>query len=215
MPKAIALILVATIAVATTSCQADPLAGKERSVYVVGDSIVAGAALNNDARFAEPAPDGYAVKVDAFMGQTVADHIDQVRSYAADNTPERLVIELGTNDARNDGGWTASDEAAYRALVDAAPERTCITFVLPHAGPGASAFERTEIERAATSIRGIAAAEPRHVVADFGAFIDGHPDLIAADGIHLRVDDDDAQAVKDAYRDWLWSFIAKCPGAPA
>ena len=39
--------------------------------------------------------------------------------------------------------------------------------------------------------------------------------LTRRDGIHLRVDDDDAQAVKDAYRDWLWPFVADCAGAPA
>lgn len=212
--KLIATALAVGLAMTAAGCNVDPIANKPKSVYVVGDSIVASAAWNNDARFAVPAPEGYSVKVDAFMGQTVADHLAGVRKYASQNVPERLVIELGTNDAR-DGGWTQSDADAYRSLVNSAPDRTCITFVLPAAGPGASASERTQIAAASKAIRQIAAGERRYQVADFADFHAAHPDLIQPDGIHLRTDGANAQAVKDTYRDWLWSFIAKCPGAPA
>ena len=214
MRKLIVPILALSIAFVATGCNIDPIANKPKSVYVVGDSIVASAAWNNDARFAVPAPAGYSVKVDAFMNQTVDDHLAGVRKYAAQDVPERLVIELGTNDARN-GGWTQSDVDAYRSLVNSALARTCITFVLPAAGAGATSYERTQIAAASKAIRQIAAGEQRRQVADFAAFQAAHPEFIHADGIHLRIEDADAQVVKDAYRDWLWSFIANCPGAPA
>jgi hypothetical protein len=195
----------------------DPIAGKDRSIYMVGDSLLAGASWGNDS-FDDPAPDGYGVKVDAFMGQTAADHLAGVTHYAGGDAPERLVIALGTNDAR-DGGWGPDDEAAFDELVGAAPARTCIVFVLPAAGPQAAEPGRTQIATAASAIRTIAEAEPRHQVADFAEFITAHPGLIAADGIHLRGHEDGNENGVDhgaqaAYRDWLWTYIDRCQGAP-
>ena len=96
-------------------------------------------------------------------GAEVSEEVDTLGGYLTENllTMEAQgapawVIELGTNDAR-DGGWTQSDADAYRSLVNSAPDRTCITFVLPAAGPGASASERTQIAAASKAIRQIAA----------------------------------------------------------
>jgi hypothetical protein len=200
---------VVLVAGALSSC--DPIANKPNSIYLVGDSILFDATALN-LTFTKPAPAGYGVRVDADLGATATRWLASVQGYAAQNVPERLVIELGTNDARNGGGWSAADDANYRALVDAAPARSCIVAVLPAATPAAPLADRLAIDQARAAIAAIVAAEPRHVVADFAGYLATHPADVEADGIHLSTDGADRQAVQDRYRDWLWPSITACTG---
>ena len=209
------LLAVPAIAVlALTGCSKDPIAGVDRSIYLVGDSVMASAEWGNGT-WDDPAPDGYKTRTEAFGGKTAADHLEEVRRYASENVPERLVVELGTNEARA-GGWGPSDDDTYRALIAAAPARSCVVVVVPAAAPWASATDRTNLEAAAAEIRQIADTRPNRRVLEFSTFIDAHPGLVAADGIHL-VDDPDEPGTataeaRDAYRDWLWPSVVDCAG---
>jgi hypothetical protein len=206
MAMAAGLVLVAG---ASGSC--DPIAGKAASIYFVGDSILFDATVYNTT-FKQPAPTGYGVRVDSDIGATSARWLASVQAYAKQNVPERLVVELGTNDARNDGGWSAADDDGYRALVGAAPARTCIVFVLPAVTDAAPAADRAAVDEGRAAIAAVAAAEPRHhVVVDFAAFQADHPDDVRSDGVHLATDTDERrQQVQDDYRDWLWPSVLAC-----
>lgn len=214
MRKIIALALAALIALSVSACNIDPIVTNKKSVYMVGDSILMSASWNNDA-FNKPAPKGYAVKVDAFMGKKVADYQDAVASYGKQDAPERLVIELGTNDAHD--GWSAADTANYQKLVDSAPARTCIVAVVPAAAPTASAADRAGIADAQVAIRKIMAKETRKQVAESSELMSAHPEQISgADGIHLLTQTGGADWdnwVKQTYSAWIWSYANACKGA--
>lgn len=214
MRKILAIALAAAIALSVSACNFDPIVTNKKSVYMVGDSILMSASWNNSS-FTKAAPKGYSVKVDAFMGKTVADYQEQVAAYGKQDAPERLVIELGTNDAHD--GWSAADTANYQAMVDSAPARTCIVAVVPAVSSGASAADRAGIADAQVAIRKIMAKETRKRVAEFSEFIAAHPDEIApADGIHLLTQtDNDAwnSKVKADYAAWIWSYANACKGA--
>lgn len=77
-----------------------------RFIYQVGDSITMSVAWENDS-WGTRVPSGYTYKAHSFMGDRIADHVEKVTYYGERNAPERLVIELGSNDAR--AGWSSSE----------------------------------------------------------------------------------------------------------
>ena len=201
----IAALVVALVAL--SGC--DPIEDQPKSFYFVGDSILFDMTLGNTSFYVRQ-PAGYAARVDGKPGATTADWLPSVQKYAAQDVPERLIVELGTNEARDADGWTEADADAYRALVEAAPDRTCITAVLPAAGPAAPASVRVELARAAGDIADIVAEQRAHHVADFATFLADHPSWVEADGIHLVDTGDQRDAVQAAYRDWIWIHALAC-----
>lgn len=219
----IAAVLLAGFVAGATACQpisTDPMVRNKNSVLMVGDSIMMSASWSNDA-FDAYGPKTYstfkgsAVKVDAFMGKKVTDYQSEVADYGSKDAPARLVIELGTNDSGD--GWDAADVANYQAMVNSAPNRSCIVAVLPTATKDATAERRAQIGAASSAIRKVMAAEPRKVIADSAEFAAAHPSYYdAADGIHLRTQTGDealAAQIKADYAAWIWSKTAACQPA--
>ncbi len=193
--------------VALSAC--DPIEDQPKSFYFVGDSILFDMTLGNTMFYVHQ-PAGYAARVDGKPGATTADWLPSVQKYAAQDVPERLIIELGTNEARDADGWTDADAEAYRTLVEAAPARTCIVGVLPAAAPAASIEVRQELAAAAADIADIVSERPRHQLAPFATFLADHPTWVEPDGIHLVDSGSQRDAVQAGYRDWIWIHALAC-----
>ena len=200
-------VAVAVALVASSGC--DPIEDQPKSFYFIGDSILFDMTLGNTSFYVHQ-PAGYAARVDGKPGATTADWLPSVEKYAAQDVPERLIVELGTNEARDADGWTEADADAYRTLVEAAPDRSCVVGVLPAAGPAASATVRRELRDAAEDIAEIVGERPAHHLADFATFLADHPGWVEADGIHLVDTGDQRDAVQAAYRDWIWIHALAC-----
>lgn len=142
--------------------------------------------------------------------------IDQV--LGVDETPDRLVIAQGANDAHPvwHGGWTALDEARFdQSVATAGAGVACIVVVTPgyKAGPGdpegpygpADAAERANLDAAATWLRAKAASNPRFVLADWHALGVPHPEWWLND-LHTN------EAGSDQYEALVTRALRDCPG---
>lgn len=134
-----------------------------------------------------------------------------------DETPDRLIIAQGVNNANPDShnGWNGWDAKSFDAVVaDAGAGVDCIVIVTPgyKAGPGdpnapfgpASAAERTELDEAATWMRLKAFTDPRFVVADWHALSVSRPDWWLND---VHPDEDGS----DQYEALITRTARQCP----
>lgn len=90
------------------------------------------------------------VTMNAGPGWTVAACGTDCVAPAADlaaHDEDVAVVMLGVNDGDPiwQGGWTATDEAAWTPVLSSAP---CVAVVLPYVGPGASAAHRAAVDEA-------------------------------------------------------------------
>lgn len=134
-----------------------------------------------------------------------------------DETPDRLIIAQGVNNASPDwhNGWNAWDARAFDAVVaDAGAGIDCIVIVTPGYKTGAgdpnadygpaSAAERTELDEAATWMRLKAFTDPRFVLADWHALSVSRPEWWLND---VHTDQDGS----DQYEALITRTARQCP----
>lgn len=134
-----------------------------------------------------------------------------------DETPDRLIIAQGVNNASPDwhNGWNSWDARSFDAVVaDAGAGVDCIVIVTPgyKTGPGdpnapggpASAAERAELDEAATWMRLKAFTDPRFVVADWHALSVSRPEWWFND---VHTDEDGS----DQYEALITRAARQCP----
>lgn len=139
-------------------------------VLIVGDSITWGVR-------------GY-----SFPGWQAGHVLEHVRQ-----TPgiTRLVVALGTNDARTHGGWNAYDVETWTALLSIVPDTV---IVLPALGPGAPPEDVEQVELARQWM--MSSGRP---VVDWQVYA-ADPTVVGGDAVHL-VDTDYARSVRAAVID--------------
>lgn len=192
------------------------------AVYIAGDSLTSTAynvqGLGNDA------PED--VTLAAWPGWTAAEALPGVETAVADGQVDTLVVALGTNDSNyafGADGWSQGDLDRFRRLLATPPPTACVVMVLPGVGQGvepdhaeALAKARADLAALAEERRVTPGAGPT-VVLDWQAEVMTHPDLLAADGIHLANDPNfglswpSAEAA-DARFDFYWDGVTQCAG---
>jgi hypothetical protein len=171
----------------------------QRSVWVLGDSVVAGAT--------EPlhrALHGWDATVRSFIGLPTRQAIDVMReSRDRGELGAVVVVQLGLND------WGLAD-GAYQRLVDEAMGVLEGHHVVWLTSPRF----RPEMDRVNGAIRAAVARHPNLEVLEWGPLSDAHPEATYSDGIHLRPAGQRllAGAVAGAVNAW-WS--GRCAVDPA
>jgi hypothetical protein len=190
-------------------------------VFVAGDSLTFTATWDHGPGHGAPADLEWA----AWLGWTAADAQSPLDAAVAAQGPvDTLVVALGTNDssvADGGDGWTDADLDRFRQLIATAGSGACVVVVLPGHGAGLDPRHAAEMDQARADLAGLA-DQRRHtagngptVVVDWQATVDAHPELIAADGIHLTPDAGTGEVSADAATartTVYWRGVDACTG---
>jgi lysophospholipase L1-like esterase len=168
--KRLLLALVACIAFATAVSGAAPLAAQQRSVVVVGDSIILGAQGPMVAAFTNL---GWGINFDAAVSRSTSAGAAAIDSHWMELT-DSLVINLGANDAGN--------TASYRQKVE---QILSSTAGVPHVYWLTIREVRDYYPAANQAVREVAAAHPNVTVLDWNGATAGSTGLTSGDGLHL------------------------------
>jgi hypothetical protein len=172
MTAAVTAVLLACAPVSSSSPPPDP------SVTVIGDSLTSLAKTEFDSIGASL---GFSMTTDGVAGLTFEDRIAQI-TRVADDPPDALVIELGTNDVnRVPIARTSATIAAAVTALDAAP---CVVFVnvgILVGGPGGDAA----IVAINDALEAAVVGHPNMSVYDWSSEFHQHPNW-SLDTIHLK-----------------------------
>ena len=196
-----------------------PPAPSAGTIDVIGDSITAQSFWFRDAEWAAQGQPAYSdVLKDAYPGRQFQDIQATERDrILTSRRPATLVLALGTNNAIVDnGGWTTSDEVAFRSFLDLASPDACVVVVLPGYGSQASAAFKAQDDKARAYLAATAPTRPNTQVVDWGAVTSLHPDYLDTDGIHLdRLDTLPNQQANptaaNAFAAKIWEGVSQCP----
>jgi lysophospholipase L1-like esterase len=197
----VALVALGGCSTARSRVAGDPVARAARVrgvVALTGDSLTV-AELGSLPRAATAR--GIRLAITAQVGRTTAEGTEALKGiYApADPRPDVVVVALGTNDATVDLTASRADE-----LIDATmavPDTdTPVLWLSIYRDPRSA--QGDAVDRFNLALRRATARHPNLSVADWRAYIVGHLDLMAADGVHLT----DAGYV--ARTDWLVGVVA-------
>jgi hypothetical protein len=213
------------------ACKPVPIVG---SVDVVSHSI-GQQAFDSDAdgTWAKTASAPEDLVVNVWMGWTVPDVIGWVEEEVAAGRPERLVVDLGVNDATpywGGDGWVSADVANFERLIGAPHESACVMVVLPAVTSSALPGLAEQLELARADLSALAETRPNTVVIDYADFIAAHPEHIDEDGVHLLTpsttpEEDVVLASQGllapvspeaaaSYQEFYWAGLAQCPSSP-
>ncbi|MEX0767459.1 MAG: hypothetical protein WD029_03205 [Microthrixaceae bacterium] len=149
---------------------ASPVTAQQRSVVVVGDSVILGAQSPMVAAFSNA---GWGVVFDAVVSRSTSAGAAAIDSRRMELT-DSLVVNLGANDAGN--------TAAYRQKVG---QILSSTAGVPHVYWLTIREVRDYYPAANQAVREVAAAFPNVTVLDWNAATAGSSGLTASDGLHL------------------------------
>ncbi|CAB4529572.1 unannotated protein [freshwater metagenome] len=195
--KRLLLAVVACIAVACAVSGATPSAAQQRSVVVVGDSIILGAqgpmvgAFNNV---------GWAVNFDAAVSRSTSAGAAAIDAHWMELT-DSLVINLGANDAGN--------TASYRQKVE---QILSATAGVPHVYWLTIREVRDYYPAANQALREVAAGHRNVTVLDWNAVTAGSTGLTSSDGLHLT--GSGAAAMTDLVVNAVVNSVVPAPAAP-
>jgi lysophospholipase L1-like esterase len=162
---AVALLLVAGPATETATAAPAPA----RRVFVIGDSVMVGA-----AEAVRDALVGWDATVGAHVGLGTRGGTEALRERLAELGPV-VVVELGLND------WGLAP-SAFAGLVDDAMDVLAGRHVVWLTSPRF----RPEVDGINEALRGATTRHAHLEVLEWGALVDAHPEATYADRIHLR-----------------------------
>lgn len=201
-PRTLAVVTAIAAAGALTACVPEPTPG---TIDVIGDSLTA-QATRYAPNWAEGAPAGSDIYVDAVVGSRFEGHQPRVEERAANGRPAVLTVALGLNSFGD--GWTTTDLASFKDLIATPHPSTCVVVLLPQAGAGASANFLANNAIGRTDMRSAALERPNSVIIDWKPVADAHPEYLQSDGIHLV---GGTSGAYKAYNDLRWAGAAACP----
>ncbi|KLR62676.1 lysophospholipase L1-like esterase [Actinobacteria bacterium IMCC26207] len=169
MKRMLALLLAGLMTAILLSFAA-PSGAQQRSVVVVGDSIILGAQTPMVAAFSNA---GWGINFDAAVSRSTSAGAAAIDSHWMELT-DSLVINLGANDAGN--------TAAYRQKVE---QILTSTAGVPHVYWLTIREVRDYYPAANQAVREVAAGHPNVTVLDWNAATAGSTGLTAGDGLHL------------------------------
>lgn len=178
-----------TAAAVAGPCRATPPEPQPCAVALAGDSLTVQARYGPDVGVADPEH----LTVTAGLGWKVANVQQWVTDQTAAGLVDVLVVALGTNDSNPtwNGGWTSADVDAFRTLINTPHPDARVVLVLPGHGAGIDPRHATAIDAARRDLTALATTRPRTTVTDQWQHVaDDRPELISADGIHLRAQND-------------------------
>jgi lysophospholipase L1-like esterase len=149
---------------------AAPSGAQQRSVVVVGDSIILGAQGPMVAAFSNA---GWGINFDAAVSRSTSAGAAAIDSHWMELT-DSLVINLGANDAGN--------TASYRQKVE---QILTSTSGVPHVYWLTIREVRDYYPAANQAVREVAAGHPNVTVLDWNAATAGSTGLTSSDGLHL------------------------------
>jgi lysophospholipase L1-like esterase len=168
--KRLLAVLVTCVLGAVCLSWAAPLSAQQRSVVVVGDSVILGAQGPMVAAFSNA---GWGINFDAAVSRSTSAGAAAIDSHWMELT-DSLVINLGANDAGN--------TAAYRQKVE---QILTSTAGVPHVYWLTIREVRDYYPAANQAVREVAAGYPNVTVLDWNAATAGSTGLTARDGLHL------------------------------
>ncbi|MEI7888152.1 MAG: hypothetical protein WCJ04_12240, partial [Actinomycetes bacterium] len=169
MKRMLALLLAGLMTAILLSFAA-PSGAQQRSVVVVGDSIILGAQTPMVAAFSNA---GWGINFDAVVSRSTSAGAAAIDAHWMELT-DSLVINLGANDAGN--------TASYRQKVE---QILSATAGVPHVYWLTIREVRDYYPAANQAIREVAAGHPNVTVLDWNAYTAGSTGLTAGDGLHL------------------------------
>ena len=169
MRRLLALLLTCVLG-AVCLTWAAPSGAQQRSVVVVGDSVILGAQGPMVAAFSNA---GWGINFDAAVSRSTSAGAAAIDSHWMELT-DSLVINLGANDAGN--------TAAYRQKVE---QILSSTAGVPHVYWLTIREVRDYYPAANQAVREVAAGHPNVTVLDWNAATAGSTGLTARDGLHL------------------------------
>ena len=169
MIRLLALLLTCVLG-AVCLTWAAPSCAQQRSVVVVGDSVILGAQGPMVAAFSNA---GWGINFDAAVSRSTSAGAAAIDSHWMELT-DSLVINLGANDAGN--------TAAYRQKVE---QILSSTAGVPHVYWLTIREVRDYYPAANQAVREVAAGHPNVTVLDWNAATAGSTGLTARDGLHL------------------------------
>ncbi len=168
--KRLLAVLVTCVLGAVCLNWAAPSGAQQRSVVVVGDSVILGAQGPMVAAFSNA---GWGINFDAAVSRSTSAGAAAIDSHWMELT-DSLVINLGANDAGN--------TAAYRQKVE---QILSSTAGVPHVYWLTIREVRDYYPAANQAVREVAAGHPNVTVLDWNAATAGSTGLTARDGLHL------------------------------
>ena len=168
--KRLLAVLVTCVLGAVCLNWAAPSGAQQRSVVVVGDSVILGAQGPMVAAFSNA---GWGINFDAAVSRSTSAGATAIDSHWMELT-DSLVINLGANDAGN--------TAAYRQKVE---QILSSTAGVPHVYWLTIREVRDYYPAANQAVREVAAGHPNVTVLDWNAATAGSTGLTARDGLHL------------------------------
>ncbi|CAB4979877.1 unannotated protein [freshwater metagenome] len=169
MKRLWALLLICVLA-AVCLTWAAPSGAQQRSVVVVGDSIILGAQGPMVAAFSNA---GWGINFDAVVSRSTSAGAAAIDAHGMELT-DSLVINLGANDAGN--------TASYRQKVE---QILSSTAGVPHVYWLTIREVRDYYPAANQALREVAAGHPNVTVLDWNAATAGSTGLTSSDGLHL------------------------------
>ena len=170
MKRLLALLVTGVVLGAACLGWAAPSGAQQRSVVVVGDSIILGAQGPMVAAFSNA---GWGINFDAAVSRSTSAGAAAIDSHWMELT-DSLVINLGANDAGN--------TASYRQKVEQILNSTA---GVPHVYWLTIREVRDYYPAANQAVREVAAGHPNVTVLDWNAATSGSTGLTAGDGLHL------------------------------
>jgi lysophospholipase L1-like esterase len=169
MKRLWALLLICVLGAVCLSWAA-PSSAQQRSVVVVGDSIILGAQGPMVAAFSNA---GWGINFDAAVSRSTSAGAAAIDAHWMELT-DSLVINLGANDAGN--------TASYRQKVE---QILTSTAGVPHVYWLTIREVRDYYPAANQAVREVAAGHPNVTVLDWNAATAGSTGLTSSDGLHL------------------------------
>lgn len=170
MKRLLALLVTGVVLGAVCLTWAAPSGAQQRSVVVVGDSVILGAQGPMVTAFSNA---GWGINFDAAVSRSTSAGAAAIDSHWMELT-DSLVINLGANDAGN--------TAAYRQKVE---QILSSTAGVPHVYWLTIREVRDYYPAANQAVREVAAGHPNVTVLDWNAATAGSTGLTARDGLHL------------------------------
>jgi hypothetical protein len=181
------------VSVLVLACGATPAAaGKERSVFVNGDSLAVGT-----RPYLPDALPGWSIRTSASVSRHADEGPERLRTLGA-SLPRVIAVSLGTNDDPRD--TTSFAQAIEDTMAIAGPHR-CVVWATvrrpPVAGTSYREYNRMLVAQART--------RPNLEVVRWDELVRAHPDWLAEDGVHVSAEGYRARARAFARK------IRRCP----